>query len=581
MSKGNRRSRRNAKPASRDHRPRRPEPAEPDLIAQIRVALGDDPLPLLGLASTMLAVFDPRDRNPFEQLVAAPDRHELLDSLLAVPLPETSALLAALAGLSGDDVLRRRVRQEIAERAHPLPDWLGGLARSVAAERAVEVSHVLGDGDNLLVAVALPGGHRLTAVIYVDHNMGTLVKDAFVVPEPLDDVLARLLTVSADDPDLVTRSLEPADARARITEAVQRGAISFPPPETDTWPACRPLVEWMIGLAPAGGTGYDRPEWDDPALDELARRFRASPFAEGLDDPADLLSVLLRFGADHAPGDPLRMSPVAVELLLLDRIPRKVVATVDHLAAVPDLLRGFVRFCHHERGVRPALTEQTLAAVDSFEPEYQELIRTDRPQGPAALLAALGVLTEPGGDIAEAMLDTLRRAVGGDAALDALDTDPLPDEPFDRTAIPADVHARVAEVLALTDRCCAELLDPEYRTACRRLLADAAAGDPEIFRRRGRANTAAGAVCWLVGKANSLFDREPAGPHLTVKHLAEHFGIRGGMSQRSETLLRAIGVDPHQYGGKDLRSPRYLTGPRRAQIIAARDRYRALAAGSR
>jgi hypothetical protein len=581
MSKRNRRPRRAAKPRHRLRPERGPlHGEEPDLVAQIGAALAlGDPLSLLALASTLMAVVDPRGRHPIGPPVAAPDHDELIESLLGVPLPETSALLAAMAGLSADDVLRRRVRREITERAHPLPSWLGELSAGVAGARVVELTHVLGDGDNLLVEAELPGGHRLTAVVYIDHNMGTLVKDAFVVSEPLHDVLAHLRRASADDPDLVVRPLDPADARARITEAVRLAAISFPPFETDTWPASRALVEWMTGLLPTGGNGYQHPDWDDAALDDLARRFRASPFAD-VDDPADLLSMLLRFGADYAPGDPLRMSPVVVELLLLDRVPRKVVAPVEALAPVPDLLRAFVRFCHHERGIRPALTEQTLAVVDAYEPEYQQLIRTDRPQGPAALLPALGVLDEPERDYPDIMLDTLRRAVGGDAALDTLDADPLPAEPFDWGAVRADVYARVGEVLDLVDRCCADLLDVEYRTACRRLLADIAAGDPAIFRRRSRADTAAAAICWLAGQANSLFDREPITRKLAVKDLVGHFGVSGSVSQRSEPLLRAIGIDPHQqYGRRDLGSPRYLTGPRRARILAHRDRYRAMAGG--
>src|SRR6185312_6583742 len=112
----------------------------------------------------------------------------------------------------------------------------------------------------------------------------------------------------------------------------------------------------------------------------------------------------------------------------------------------------------------------------------------------------------PQGELGEIMLAGLRRAVGGEAALDALDAEPLPEEPFGWKNIPTDDHERVGEVLTLVDRCCAELLDDEYRTACHRLLADAAAADPNIFRRRGRAETAAAAVCWIVGKANGLFD---------------------------------------------------------------------------
>ncbi len=581
VAKRNRKSRRPAgRPRSRRAR-REPVRDEPDILARITDALdSDDPLPLLALASTLLTVTDPRGRSPLAGLSESPDRDQLIESFLAVPLPETSALLGALAGLSDDDVLSRRVHREITRRAHPLPAWLSDLSRATGEPRAFEMVHALGDGDNVVVAITMPGGHPLTAVVYIDHNMGTVVKDAFVLSEPLDDVVGHVVAAAGSDPDTTARPIDPADARARIGEAVELGAITFPPLETDTWPASRALVQWMAGLLPAGGTGYQRPEWTEQALADLAGRFRASRFAQGVADHGDMLSSLLWFGTDYGPGDPLRWSPVAVEILLTDWVPRKIVAEVDLLTVLPDLVRAFVRFCHHERGVRENLTEQTLAAVDAYEPDYQELIRSDRPQGPAALLAAMGALDDPFPDVSEARLDMLRRAVGGDTALDALDRDPLPDEPFDWATVPPGVHGRVGEVLALLDRCCAELLDTEYRTACRRLLTDVAAGDPDIFRRHGNVATTAAALCWLVGKANPLFDRAGGtGPHIAVKHLTAHFGVgNGAISQRSEPILRAIGVEPHQpHGRKDLGSPRYLTGPGRSAILADRDRYRDMA----
>ena len=527
-----------------------------------------DPLVLLGLASTLLAALDPRSHTPFGGPANGPSREELVESLVAVPMPETSALLATVAALSGDDVLRRRVRREVTERDHQLPGWLAGLHRSEALPRAVEVTHILGDGDNVLVAATLPGGHALTAVVYIDHNMGTLVKEAFVVPAELDEVVEQLHDAAGDDPDTVARPLHPADARARIVEAVELGAMTFPPFETDTWPAARPLVEWMAGLLPAGGTGYQRPEWDDAAVTGLADRFMASPFGAGQDH--DLLSSLLWFGTDYGPGDPMRWSATAVEILLLDWIPRKIVDDAAHLAAAPALLRAFIRFCHQERGIRGELTEQTLAAVDAYEPEYQRIIRSDRPQGPAALLAAMG-LVHPAHD----MLDALRQAVGGEAALDALDAAPLPDEPFVWDAVPDDLRDRVGEMLESLDRCCTELLDVEYRTACRRLLADAVAGGPEVFRRGSRPAATAATICWLAGHANSLFDREPVTPKRAVKDITGHFGSAGkGASTRSGPLLRAIGVEPPLAGDIDLGSPRYLTAARRARIVARRDRYR-------
>ena len=83
-----------------------------------------------------------------------------------------------------------------------------------------------------------------------------------------------------------------------------------------------------------------------------------------------------------------------MEILLADWIPRKIVAGPGYLIKAPALLRAFIRFCYAERGIRPALTEQTLAAVGKYEPDYQRVIRSPRPQGPMALLAAMGVLED-------------------------------------------------------------------------------------------------------------------------------------------------------------------------------------------
>ena len=553
-------------------------------MTDVAAALDDHPLTLLTLASMLTVLLEPPRPGPFEPPSSPPvvSRDELLQTFFDVDRRETSALLVLLAALSGDDVLRRRVHREVAARSRALPGWLADLDRATPAPRTAEVVHVLGDGDNVLLGVRLAGGDEFTAVVYIDHNMGTLVKDAFTVPETVDTLAEHMATV-ADDPDTVIRDLDPADARSRITEAIQRWAITYPPVESDTWPECRPLVEWAVAMLPEGGNGYRPPEWTPGKRKKLARRVLASPFGADLDDPDEvgLLDDLLWFGTDYGPGDPLRWSPVAVEILLTDWIPRKIVADVSYLEKAPEVLRALIRFSHHERGIRSALTAETLDSVDQYELEYQRLIRSDRPQGPAALLAALGA---PGMDgpwddepYTDFLLDALHRAVGGEAALDTLDADPLPDEPFPWTDVPADVHNRVGEVLTLVDGCCDTLLDVEYRTACRRFLADAAASDPAIFRRRGKAATAAGAVCWVIGHANALFGYQ-TGSGLLVKDLLAHFGIaQGSVSQRSEPLLRAIGVDPHQrYGGMDLGTPRYLVAERRAGIIELRDHYRAV-----
>ncbi|MBK5218130.1 MAG: hypothetical protein JJE02_11145, partial [Propionibacteriales bacterium] len=231
-------------------------------------------------------------------------------------------------------------------------------------------------------------------------------------------------------------------------------------------------------------------------------------------------------------------------------------------------------------------TREVLDAIDRFGPEYEELIRTPRRQGPMALLERMGVVG-PFGDadsefedldfeFDEAnlplyMLDRLTRAVGDRKTLDHLDAAPLPDEEFDWSQLPDDIRRRVEEVLALVDDVTETHLDLEYRTACRRLLRDVAAGDAEIFRRKSSSARTAAAICWMAAKANESVGY--AGSMSTQDFLA-HFGITGSVSQRTEVMQRAIGADPQrQYGSMDLGTTAYLVSTRRARIMEARDRY--------
>jgi Domain of unknown function (DUF6398) len=589
MSKSNR-QRRAAKRRSgrRGHAPQR-QPAEPDLFSEVRTALDDpDPLHLLSYVSTLLSAIDPRSRHPLAQPnpdMDVPTRDELAVMFIDVATPETTALLAVIAALAGDDdMLRARTRRELATRPAAEPQWLTRLSETTTY-RAVRMGHVLGDGDNIMLGVRIAGSYEVTVIVYIDHNLGRLVKDAFVVPETFDDMVAEYRRMSdEDDPDMVWEELSLADARVWLDEAIEVSAITFPPLETESWPACRPLIEWLTREFPTGGSGYQRPQWDSGDLARLTDRFFASEWGRRHDDAdhRDLLESFLWYGTDYGPGDPLRWSPVKVEILFGDWLPRKVVAPADYLAKAPELLRAFVRFTHAEVGLRSELTDEALAAIDVSESEYLRVIRSPRPQGPAALFAALGVddqdlvgmpgFAEPE-NLEELALDYLARDVGGCDQLDRLDATPLPDEPFEWSGIPDDVSARVAEVLALIDRCGTQLLDVEYRTASRRVLARVASGDPAVFRRKARVETAAAAVVWIVGKANGLFEGGPGRIHSRVGDLMDHFGLgKGSVSQRAATLLRAGGFPDDTYTVQ-LGSPDFLTADRRQWLIEQGDHF--------
>lgn len=531
---------------------------EPDLMVEIRVALGDpSPLPLLALASSLMAVMDPR-RHPLDTRLVPP-RDELVTTFLDVNLPETTALLSALlVMIDDDDLLRARIRRELAVRAPADPPYLAMLPDTVVY-RAVRMTHILGDGDNIFLGVRFPGGHELTAVIYIDHNMGTVVKDGFAVPLSIADLVAqyeqelRAEGIDFEDIDL-------AHTRTCIEDGIKLGSMFHPPLESESWPASRALIEWLTRRLPDGGAGYVRPQWDSDDRDRLAERFFASPQGVGLDDPdhRGLLEALLWYAVDYGAGDPTRWSAQRVEILFADWLPRKVMAPAEYLALAPELTRAFIEFVHQDANIPDDLTDEVLAAVDEEEPAFLDSIGADAPEITA-------------GDWVQWAVDDLAKQVGGADTLAALDVSPLPDEGFDWSDVPADITEQVGEVLVQVDQCCNDLLDTQYRTVCRRVLARVAGHGSNVFRRRGSTVTAAAAVVWIAGKANGLFDH--GGP-MTVKALSEYFGITSSPSTRGATMLRAGGFRDDTYH-VTLGSPEYLVASKRESLLAKRDRLQA------
>lgn len=531
--------------------------AEPELGQLVRRALASGgPLGLLTLASsTLWALRSP----PGPGRPRLPPVGEMVEMWCGVDDDVTTALLAALAELAPDSGPRAVVAAEVARRNRRLPAWVAGLAHA-SVTRAVQVSHLLGDGDAFLLELAVPGARGLTIDVYVDHNLGTVVKDAFVAPEPLEPVLHRMADLLAD-PHTTVGELDLAVARAKISEALASplsgGILSD---DGDAWPQCRPLVEWVLRLLPAGGTGYERHEWTEAEQNRLVTEFFASPYGRAMRDrPRQrLLQHLLDLLNDDET-DLMRWSHVTVEVLIVDRLDNDDELDASDLGAAPDLIRAFIGFCHRERSIPADLTEITLTAVDHWAAraltrKIADLDRLDDGDYPWSY--------------EETVLKDLVREVGSDAALRTLDGEPLPDEPFAWDAVPVDTHEHLRPLLEVVDATCDALFDVEVRTAARRLLVKVALGDPQVLR-RGRTDTAAAALVWIVASANDSFARA----NILVKELMAHLGLTSGApSQRADTFLRAAGIDTFRYPTVALADPALLTSARRRWVIDRRER---------
>jgi len=548
-----------------------------ELIQSLRKVLrSDEPLDLLAEVSGLLEVTDPRGRDPLSRHDFRPSLADLVESFVGTSYAETTAALTVLRVLVGDEQLAARIGRELETRRQPLPRWLTELDRARLEPDVWFMTHVLGDGDDYLLGVTLPSGQAFSALVYVDHNLGTVVKDAFVVEAGLEDLAIKMGTL-IDDPDQTLTRTDPATARAVIEKAIRHGAQLYPPLTSDSWPMCRPLVEWMVRMLPAGGAVAEPREWTPDEVAAIAAEFFASPYGLALDreDERSLLESVLWFGTSYASGDPRRWSPVTVEMLLADWFPRKVIAEATYLAKLPDLLRAYIRHCHDRNGIRADLTAETIAAVDHYEPEYLELIRGDRQQAMAGLADALVAaervkhLTDE-----EIHLAYIAEEVGGLDALMALESEPLPDEEFDWTGIQDEIRTAVRAILDECDTCAEAILDVEHRTAMRRFLARAANNDPALFRRRGSPTRGAAAVAWVIATGNRTTGAFSS--TMASKDLLAHFGVTGSVSDRAQSLIRAAGIDHTlTYGALRLGDPALLVSRRRNELVADRERTRA------
>jgi hypothetical protein len=544
----------------------------PDLLTQVRRALGRrDPLDLLALVSGIVEACTP---DPLSRAPVA-DLRVLIESFAEVDQRETTALLVAF-GAVADGEAGVVARRAAADRRHPLPNWLATITEVTACQPWI-MRHVLDDGDDYFVGARWPDGTTVTAIVYVDTNLGWTVKDAFAVAEPLARVVREYRSAVSRDAgsnETTFAEFDAANCRARVTEAIDSGRRTYPPLETESWPAARSLVEWIVRMLPEGGHGFEYPAWDDAARAALADDFRASDAGSGCAGAEfdTAIDAILWYGCDYSGGDPLRWSPVRVELLLADWVPRKIMAPVAELRRIPDALVAFVEYAHAARGIPSHLTDDTVSAIAYWTPQFLEDVDRPRTFGAEALARGASGQSTFLDDEDDAGLWLLELEVGGSDALKNLDAIPISDEPFDWTGIADDTRPVVQETLDLVDGCCEALLDVEYRSICRRVLARAAARSPKVFRRKARTDIGAAAIVWLVGHGNNLFGRG----RVSVSAVCEHLGVASStLSDRANTLRKAAGIFEDEYHQSSwsirLGDPALLHSQRRAVIIAQRD----------
>lgn len=582
---------RKRRPAPRAHPEQELGPEAQPLIREIRAALRDeDRLQVLRLVSSIVAVFDLADDGPG---VAVP-LVELADSFMGVDIAETTAVLHVLAALTDDEVLTSRINRVLRTRRQPMPDHVRDLDR-VTVDGAVYMGEELGDGENVMLSVRWPTGPGATVAVYIDHAIGSRVKDAMVLDEPADEMVGYFRALmDEDERPGVLEAMALADARATIELAIRQGeANDLVDPFVDEdeasedWPLPRPIVQMLLRRMPTGGSAVGRlVDLEDVTPIEALRDFLESPEARGMDTgPRDEAVEATRILFGHAAtysGHPLRWSPrtleIAAGVLAFDQG-----VTDAVLDTFEDVLPRLVFYSLRRIGASEEGIDDTMMSIPVMLDHLDDLRAPDGLglDGPGGLDSVLGALMSGGPGAIHRHL--LVEQVGSEEALDALTDEALPAEGLDLSRLPQDLHSPVTEIGGWVDRWIEESEDArrlgteaeELRTACRRFLSAAAAGDPTVFRRRARADLSALAVLWTVGRVNGLVGHSPA--PVRTGGLQEWFGAKSMPSGRADSLTGAFGGDVGTFLPA-LGDPHVLTGRHRAGLVERRD---ALAEGGR
>lgn len=325
------------------------------------------PLGLLAIVAYMIEAsrLDPLARYRSRPSRASIDRERLIENFIGLRTPEATALLAALAEFLEDEpALQASCRQEVARRRHHVPKWIAEL-RHVEVYRAARFTHVLGDLDEIVVGARFPSGFEMVCAAQIEHNTMSTIETVEIWSEPIADVIARYPDEDKD-PDVSFVDVTVADAKAWLLRGMNGSRFAR---ETDSWPQCRPLVEWLVDRMPDGGSGYTPPDWEPAALLELTRAFLASP--SGRPYEGSHWWVQLENLMETGTGDPLRWSAARVHDALDGTSSFSDDSILEVELSTPDLLRAFIPFAHARSGIREGLTEEALAAVDRQAPLFR------------------------------------------------------------------------------------------------------------------------------------------------------------------------------------------------------------------
>lgn len=448
------------------------------------------------------------------------------------------------------------------------PSWarMIGTAR---VERSLLMTHETDDAEQVALVARYPGTDRTFLVMaLIDLNLGGLAKDLLAA----DDVQMVLDLSAADGIDV--RDLDPAEARARVEDALRVSDMTIDAPVSEELDELRPLLERLLATMPEAAELPEPAPPESAELEALARRLAERAATASADFDADELfeaaELMIDYVATWMGRPPLTWSPVRVELFLMDFVPRKVAVPPEQLIDLPERMAALVPAAHHLAGWEDRYVADTLEVIERFADHFRSIISDPAAGGPVKQMMMRAIAE--GIDLAdpaalEQMVERINAMGGIDAFAQAADlTYPLP-EPMDTSILAGPLRRRVAEIDELLMELCVELFDPEHLEMSRALLVRLANEHPDELV-RGLPDGWGGGIPYALCQINKMFTNHwRSDLDVQAADVVEMTGLsQQTLTQRAKQVRQLLDLDhwppPEHYWRSDVR--------RRHEILTAR-----------
>jgi len=290
----------------------------------------------------------------------------------------------------------RREAERLAGAGVAERSWAEAVGGGEPTEAWLSYDPIDDDGISVMVGFSGPG-EPSTVGVYIDHNLGGMAKDLFVVPAGIDSVLAMMKEDHEGDRGPQYGELPIAEAAARWREAFAVTDMYLDPPTSDDLDDLRALVAARMAKLPTGGVVPEPAGLVEEERERLLEEFLESDETVGLRGTTGaehrdfalehLAHQILTFCLDYVDGTPLRFSPVMVEMFCLDWAPRKIAGAGDEFARLPDVLAAWIRFVGRRRAVAEDAIAEAVEAAYEYASEMIGLSEDPQTWGPAKTLA--------------------------------------------------------------------------------------------------------------------------------------------------------------------------------------------------